>query len=168
MTVLLQVNELHKAYGAVTILDDASASFGDDQKIGVIGRNGAGKSTLCRIITGHEAADSGTITRNTTLRLSYLEQHDTFKPGERVVDFLMRTTRSEHWECGQIAARFQLKNEILEESVRNLPGGFQTRVKLAAMLLGDPNFLILDEPSNYLDLSTLILLENFLLNFKGG
>jgi ATP-binding cassette subfamily F protein 3 len=168
MTVLLQVNELHKAYGAVTILDEATASFGDDQKIGVIGRNGAGKSTLCRIITGHESADSGTITRNTALRLSYLEQHDTFKPGERVVDFLMRTTRSEHWECGQIAARFQLKNEILEESVRNLPGGFQTRVKLAAMLLGDPNFLILDEPSNYLDLSTLILLENFLLNFKGG
>jgi ATP-binding cassette subfamily F protein 3 len=168
MTVLLQVSELHKAYGAVTILDDATAAFGDDQKIGVIGRNGAGKSTLCRIITGHESADSGIITRNAALRLSYLEQHDTFKPGERVVDFLMRTTRSEHWECGQIAARFQLKNEILEESVRNLPGGFQTRVKLAAMLLGGPNFLILDEPSNYLDLSTLILLENFLLNFRGG
>jgi len=168
MTVLLQVNELHKAYGAVTILDEATASFGDDQKIGVIGRNGAGKSTLCRIITGHESADSGTITRNTALRLSYLEQHDTFKPGENVLDFLMRTTRAEHWECGQMAAQFQLKNEILEESVRNLPGGFQTRVKLAAMLLGDPNFLILDEPSNYLDLSTLILLENFLINFRGG
>jgi ATP-binding cassette subfamily F protein 3 len=168
MTVLLQVNEIHKAYGAVTILDSASASFADDQKIGVIGRNGAGKSTLCRIITGHESADSGTITRNAALRLSYLEQHDMFKPGERVLDFLMRTTRSEHWECGQMAARFQLKNELLEESVRNLPGGYQTRVKLSAMLLGDPNFLILDEPSNYLDLSTLILLENFLLNFRGG
>ena len=168
MTVLLQVNELHKAYGAVTILDAATASFGDDQKIGVIGRNGAGKSTLCRIITGHESADSGTIVRNTALRLSYLEQHDTFKPGENVLDFLTRTTRAEHWECGQIASRFQLKNEILEASVRNLPGGYQTRVKLAAMLLGDPNFLILDEPSNYLDLSTLILLENFLINFRGG
>ncbi len=168
MTVLLQVNELHKAYGAVTILDSATASFGDDQKIGVIGRNGAGKSTLCRIITGHESADSGSIIRNTALRLSYLEQHDTFKPGESVLAFLMRTTRCEHWECAQMAARFQLKNKMLEESVRNLPGGFQTRVKLAAMLLGDPNFLILDEPSNYLDLATLILLENFLLNFKGG
>jgi ATP-binding cassette, subfamily F, member 3 len=168
MTVLLQVNDLHKAYGAVTILDAATATFSDDQKVGVIGRNGAGKSTLCRIITGHEAADSGTITRNAALRLSYLEQHDTFKPGETVVDFLMRTTRSEHWECGQIAAQFQLENEILEAPVRNLPGGFQTRVKLAAMLLGDPNFLILDEPSNYLDLSTLILLENFLINFRGG
>ncbi len=168
MTVLLQVNEIHKAYGAVTILDAATASFGDDQKVGVIGRNGAGKSTLCRIITGHESADSGTITRNAALRLSYLEQHDTFKPGEDVLTFLMRTTRCEHWECAQMAARFQLKNEMLEAAVRNLPGGYQTRVKLAAMLLGDPNFLILDEPSNYLDLSTLILLENFLISFRGG
>ncbi len=168
MTVLLQINEIHKAYGAVTILDDAVASFSDDQKIGVIGRNGAGKSTLCRIITGHETADSGTITRNAALRLSYLEQHDTFKPGETVVDFLMRTTGREHWECGQMAARFRLQNEILDQLVQGLPGGFQTRVKLSAMLLGDPNFLILDEPSNYLDLSTLILLENFLIDFRGG
>ena len=168
MTVLLQINDICKAFGAVKILDNASGSFSDDQKVGVIGRNGAGKSTLCRIITGHEVADSGNITRNAALRLSYLEQHDMFKPGESVLDFLMRTTRSEHWECGQMASRFQLGNELLDEAVRNLPGGYQTRVKLAAMLLGDPNFLILDEPSNYLDLSTLILLENFLLNFRGG
>ncbi|HOW58466.1 MAG TPA: ATP-binding cassette domain-containing protein [Candidatus Omnitrophota bacterium] len=168
MTVLLQINEIRKAYGAMVLLDDASASLSDDQKIGVIGRNGAGKSTLCRIITGHETADSGTITRNNTLCLSYLEQHDNFKPGESALHFLMRTTRSEHWECAQIAARFQIDNKMLEESVRSLPGGYQTRVKLAAMLLGDPNFLVLDEPSNYLDLSTLILLENFLLNFRGG
>lgn len=168
MTVLLQINKICKAYGAMTLLNGASASFGDDQKIGVIGRNGAGKSTLCRIITGHDTADSGTMTRNAALRLSYLEQHDTFKPGERVLDFLMRTTRAEHWRCGQVAAQFQIQNELLDEAVQTLPGGYQTRVKLAAMLLRDPNFLILDEPSNYLDLSTLILLENFLLDFRGG
>ena len=168
MTVVLQINKIHKAYGAVKLLDEAVASFSDDQKIGMIGRNGAGKSTLCRILTGHEAPDSGTLTRNAALRLSYLEQHDTFRPGESVLDFLMRTTGREHWECGQMAATFQLQNEILDQAVRSLPGGFQTRVKLAAMLLGDPNFLVLDEPSNYLDLSTLILLENFLLNFNGG
>lgn len=168
MTVLLQINDIHKAYGANTILDEASATFSDDQKIGVIGRNGAGKSTLCRIITGHETADSGSVIPTSALRLSYLEQHDTFKEDESVVDFLMRTTGSEHWECGQVAARFQLKNEVLEQPVRSLPGGFQTRVKLSAMLLGNPNFLILDEPSNYLDLATLILLENFLLDFRGG
>ena len=168
MAALLQINEIRKAYGASVILDDASATFSDDQKIGMIGRNGAGKSTLCRIITGQETADEGTVTRTSSLRLSYLEQHDTYKPGESVLDFLMRTTGSEHWECGQMAARFQIKNELLEAAVQSLPGGFQTRVKLAAMLLGNPNFLILDEPSNYLDLSTLILLENFLLNFRGG
>lgn len=168
MTVLLQINNIHKAYGANVILNHATASFSDDQKIGVIGRNGAGKSTLCRIITRHETSDSGAIVRNAMLRLSYLEQHDTFRPGERVLDFLMRATRAEHWRCGQISARFQIQNKLLEEAVRALPGGYQTRVKLAAMLLRDPNFLILDEPSNYLDLSTLILLENFLLDFQGG
>lgn len=168
MPVLLQVNQLHKAYGASVILEDASASFSSDQKIGVIGRNGAGKSTLCRIITGHESADGGAIIRNSELRLAYLEQHDRFLPGETVIDFLMRLSRAEHWECGVMAARFQLPNETLTEPVENLPGGFQTRVKLTAMLLGSPNFLVMDEPSNYLDLSTLILLENFLQGFKGG
>ena len=168
MTVLLQVNAVCKAYGASIILENASAAFGDDQKIGVIGRNGAGKSTLCRIITGHETADSGAIIKNSVLKLSYLEQHDSFRPEETVVDFLMRTTGSEHWECAQVSARFNITNEMLEVPVRSLPGGYQTRVKLSAMLLGDPNFLILDEPSNYLDLNTLILLENFLLDFRGG
>ncbi|HOG24237.1 MAG TPA: ATP-binding cassette domain-containing protein, partial [Candidatus Omnitrophota bacterium] len=168
MTVLLQVNAVCKAYGASIILENASAAFGDDQKIGVIGRNGAGKSTLCRIITGHETADSGAIIKNSVLKLSYLEQHDSFRPEETVVDFLMRTTGSEHWECAQVSARFNITNEMLEAPVRSLPGGYQTRVKLSAMLLGDPNFLVLDEPSNYLDLNTLILLENFLLDFRGG
>ncbi len=162
------MNEICKAYGAAVILDEATASFGSDQKIGMIGRNGAGKSTLCRIITGHETADSGTLTRNASLRLSYLEQHDTFHPGETVQDFLIRTTGAEAWQCGATAARFQIKNEMLIQSVESLAGGYQTRVKLTAMLLGEPNFLLLDEPSNYLDLSTMILLENFLLDFRGG
>lgn len=168
MPVLLQISQIGKRYGAVTILEDATASFETGQKVGVIGKNGAGKSTLCRIITGHEKADEGTITRNSELRLSYLEQHDTFLPNESVIDFLMRKTKREHWECGEMAARFQIKYEMLEIPVQSLAGGYQTRVKLTAMLLEEPNFLVLDEPSNYLDLSTLILLENFLINFRGG
>ncbi len=168
MPVLLQINQIHKAYGAAIILDDATVSLSSDQKIGVIGRNGAGKSTLCRIITGHEKPDGGSIIPNAALRLSYLEQHDTFLAEEKVLDFLMRVTGREHWECGAMAARFQIENALLEKSIQSLSGGYQTRLKLAAMLLRDPNFLILDEPSNYLDLSTLILLENFLLDFKGG
>ncbi|MDD5085235.1 MAG: ABC-F family ATP-binding cassette domain-containing protein [Candidatus Omnitrophica bacterium] len=168
MPEILQINQIHKAYGANVILSDTSASFSTDQKIGMIGPNGAGKSTLCRIITACEAADDGTITRSAGLRLSYLEQHDVFKPGETALQFLMRTTNREHWECGMTAARFQIKNEMLGNVVQSMPGGYQTRLKLASMLLTEPNFLVLDEPSNFLDLATLILLENFLLTFKGG
>ncbi len=168
MPTLLQINQICKSYGAATILDDATCAFGSDQKIGVIGRNGAGKSTLCRIITQHEKADSGAIIRNSALRLSYLEQHDVFEEGETVIDFLIRMTGKERWECGSKAARFQITHDMLDDPIQNFAGGYRTRVKLTAMLLGDPNFLILDEPSNYLDLSTLILLENFLRNFKGG
>ena len=168
MPVLLQINQIHKAYGANVILKSATASFSSDQKIGMIGRNGAGKSTLCQILTGHEKADGGTVARNSSLRLSYLEQHDTFQEGESVLDYLMRSTGAEAWKSGETAARFQIKNDLLREPVRSLPGGYQTRVKLTAMLLRAPNFLVLDEPSNYLDLATLILLENFLADFRGG
>ncbi len=168
MGVLLQLHDISKRYGVNHILEDASASFSEDQKIAFIGRNGAGKSTLCKIIIGQEKMDSGEITRNSALRLSYLEQHDPFQPGETVLQFLMRYTGKEEWECAELAAKFQLRNELLDTQISSLPGGYQTRVKLTAMLLNAPNFLILDEPTNYLDLSTLILLENFLKNFNGG
>ena len=168
MPVLLQVQNINKSFGARPILKDASASFASDQKIGVIGRNGAGKSTLCRIITGEEEQDSGSIIRNRQLKLSYLEQHDPYTIDEILIDFLTRYTGKEEWECGEMAGKFQIGYDMLYAPIKSLAGGFQTRVKLAAMLLGDPNFLILDEPTNYLDLSTLILLENLLLNFKGG
>ncbi|MDP3921064.1 MAG: ABC-F family ATP-binding cassette domain-containing protein [Candidatus Omnitrophota bacterium] len=168
MAVLLQLNNIRKEYGARAILEDASASFNEFQKIGVVGRNGAGKSTLCRIIIGQEEPDGGTLTFNNAMRLSYLEQHDPYKPQDNVLDFLMRYTGKEEWECGEVAGRFQLKSQSLAAKIGELAGGYQTRVKLTAMLLRDPNFLILDEPSNYLDLSTLILLENFLQEFNGG
>lgn len=168
MSVLLQLKNIRKRYGHVTILEDATASFSKNQKIGVIGRNGAGKSTLCKILTGEEEMDGGSISKNAELRLSYLEQHDPYQLEETILEFLMRYTGREEWQCGEVAGKFQLKNELLETKIEALAGGYRTRVKLAAMLLRDPNFLILDEPSNYLDLSTLILLENFLLEFNGG
>lgn len=168
MKVLLQLNGIHKSYGARVILDDATASFAENQKIGVIGRNGAGKSTLCKIITGQEEADAGTLSRGSDLRLSYLEQHDPYRLDETVLGFLMRYTGQEEWRCGKVAGRFQLKNDLLKAPIGSLSGGYRTRVKLASMLLADPNFLILDEPTNYLDLKTLILLEEFLRDYDGG
>lgn len=168
MSVLLQFNDIHKSYGTRKLLDGASASFLKGQKIGMIGRNGAGKSTLCKILIGQDTQDSGTITTNSELRLSYLEQHDPYEESETIIDFLARYTNREEWECAEMAAKFQIGYDLIYNTIGSLAGGYRTRVKLTAMLLRQPNFLILDEPTNYLDLSTLIILENFLLRFNGG
>lgn len=168
MKSLLQLAGIRKSYGANVVLDDATASFGEHQKVGVIGRNGAGKSTLCKIITGHETAEAGEVSKSADLRLSYLEQEDPYSLDETVLEFLMRASGKEDWQCGKIAGRFQLKNAALTAKIGALAGGFRTRVKLASMLLNEPNFLVLDEPTNYLDLKTLILLEEFLQDYDGG
>ncbi len=168
MPAILQLKNIEKHFGPRVIFDSASVTLNSEQKAGFIGRNGAGKSTLCKIIIGQETADAGEVIRSNDLRVSYLEQHDPFLPDETVLDFLIRHTGQEAWRCGEVAGRFQLKHELLETVVKNLSGGYQTRVKLTSMLLRDPNFLILDEPSNYLDLKTLILLEEFLQDFDGG
>ena len=168
MKTLLQISNICKSYGALTVLDNACVTITENQKIGVIGRNGAGKSTLCKIITGDEEQDSGQIETSADYRLAYLEQHDPYQLNETVIAFLTRYTEKEAWQCGKVAARFQMKNELLNTQIAELSGGFRTRVKLTAMLLRDPNFLILDEPTNYLDLKTLILLEEFLQDYKGG
>jgi len=168
MKVLIQVDNIHKAYGDRVILNEATVSFCEGQKIGMIGRNGAGKSTLCKIIIGEDESDGGEIIKSADLRLSYLEQHDPYTLDETVIQFLMRYTGKEEWQCGKVAGRFQLKNELLTTPIGELSGGFRTRVKLSSMLLAEPNFLILDEPSNYLDLKTLILLETFLVDWDGA
>lgn len=168
MQSLIQLDNVGKHYGARVIFEAATTTFYDGQTIGVIGPNGAGKSTLARLITREEEPDGGRVIHTRALRLSYLEQQDPFRRDETALEFLLRYTDQEEWRCGEVAGRFQLHPRHLEMLVGTLSGGFQTRVKLAAMLLRDPNFLILDEPTNFLDLSTLILLENFLTDFRGG
>jgi ATP-binding cassette subfamily F protein 3 len=168
MPILLQLQDAHKRYGEQELLDGTSCALADDQKVGLIGRNGAGKSTLCRVLLGDEELDAGEVARSKKLRLGYLRQHDPFHEGETVLDFLMRDSGAPDWRCGEIAWQFQLPDEMLHQTVRSLSGGWQTRVKLAALLLHDPNLLILDEPTNFLDLRTQMLLEEFLRSFDGG
>src|SRR5262249_42323988 len=131
-----------------------------------IGRNGAGKSTLLRVLLGEEELDKGEIVCHPKLRLGYLRQHDPFLPGETVLEFLMRDSGQPDWKCGEVAGRFELKGAYLDGPLKSLSGGWQTRVKLAALLLHEPNLLLLDEPTNFLDLRTQILLEHFLRDFK--
>jgi ATP-binding cassette subfamily F protein 3 len=162
MAVLLEIKNASKRYGDQVLLDGASATITDDGRIGFIGRNGAGKSTLLRVILGEEELDAGEIVRHPRLRIGYLRQHDPFLPDETVIGFLLRDSGRPEWKCGEVAGRFELKGPVLAGPVAGLSGGWQTRVKLAALLLHEPNLLLLDEPTNFLDLRTQILLEHFL------
>lgn len=166
MAVLLDIQNASKRYGEQVLLDDASATITDDGKIGFVGRNGAGKSTLLRVILGEEELDSGEVVRHPKLRLGYLRQHDPFLPGETALEFLMRDSAQPDWKCGEVAGQFELKTAQLQGPVAKLSGGWQTRVKLAALLLHEPTLLLLDEPTNFLDLRTQILLEHFLRGYK--
>ncbi|MBB3204431.1 ATP-binding cassette subfamily F protein 3 [Rhodopirellula rubra] len=166
MAVLIQLRDAHKRFGDQVLLDGANVSLTDDVKVGFVGRNGAGKSTLLRILLGEEEVEKGEVIHHPSLRIGYLRQHDPFQEGESALDFLMRDSGAPDWQCGQVAGQFELKGEYLEGPVKALSGGWQTRVKLAALLLHDPNLLMLDEPTNFLDLRTQILLEHFLKDFN--
>ena len=168
MAVLFQITDAHKSYGDQILLDGASASITDDRKVGFLGRNGAGKSTLLRVLLGEEELDSGEVIRHPSLRLGYLRQHDPFLPGETALEYLMRDSEQPDWKCGEVAGQFELKGAYLNGPVAKLSGGWQTRLKLAALLLHEPNLLMLDEPTNFLDLRTQILLEHFLRDFRAA
>src|SRR5438552_7829815 len=168
MASLLQITRAVKSYGDQVLLDNAEATISDNVKVGFIGRNGAGKSTLLRILLGEEELDSGEVIRHPSLRLGYLRQHDPFLPEETALGFLMRDSGEPDWKCGEVAGQFELKGSYLEGPVAQLSGGWQTRLKLAALLLHEPNLLLLDEPTNFLDLRTQILLEHFLQSHRSA
>src|SRR5881398_1758442 len=168
MAVLLQIKNAFKSYGDQVLLDGAEATLTDNAKVGFVGRNGAGKSTLLRILLGEEELDRGEIIRHPKLRLGYLRQHDPFLPAETAIEFLERDSGQPDWKCGEVAGQFELKGAYLDGPVAKLSGGWQTRLKLAALLLHEPNLLMLDEPTNFLDLRTQILLEHFLREFRGA
>jgi len=168
MATLLQITRAHKSYGDQVLLDGAEATISDDVKVGFIGRNGAGKSTLLRVLLGEEELDSGEVIRHPNLRLGYLRQHDPFHAGETPLEFLMRDSGEPDWKCGEVAGQFELKGSYLHGPLAEMSGGWQTRVKLAALLLHEPNLLLLDEPTNFLDLRTQILLEHFLQSHRSA
>src|SRR5438552_8865714 len=168
MASLLQITRAVKSYGDQVLLDNAEATISDNVKVGFIGRNGAGKSTLLRVLLGEEELDSGEVLRHPNLRIGYLRQHDPFLPDETALQFLMRDSGAPDWKCGEVAGQFELKGAYLEGPLAKLSGGWQTRVKLAALLLHEPNLLLLDEPTNFLDLRTQILLEHFLKSHRSA
>jgi ATP-binding cassette subfamily F protein 3 len=168
MTWILKARDLHKAYGSKEILDGAEIEIDERDRIAVIGRNGAGKSTLLRVLLGQEELDAGKVIIRDGAKIAWLRQDERFEPGETALAYLERATEQPDWACAQLAADFHVMNDTLEKPAMSLSGGWQTRLRLCAMLLREPDLLVLDEPTNYLDLRTLMLLERFLDGFRGG
>jgi len=168
MPILLQVSELSKEYSGQKIFSGLSFAVSEKQKIGVIGKNGAGKSTLFRIISGEETADSGEIIVHCDTNIGYLKQNDEWQKGESALNYLQRTSGRPQWRAQQVASKFELDANKLSQEAGSLSGGWRMRLRLTGMLLKEPNLFMLDEPSNYLDLNTLILLENYLRAYRGS
>ncbi|MDD4412779.1 MAG: ABC-F family ATP-binding cassette domain-containing protein [Patescibacteria group bacterium] len=166
MPALIQVNNLAKEYGGKKIFSDLSFAVNKKQKIGVIGKNGAGKSTLFKLILGLEKADNGEILIDRDVNIGYLKQEENFLKNESGLDYLRKNSAQEEWTCKKLASKFQLTEDRLAIEASKLSGGWKMRLKLVAMLLCEPTLFLLDEPTNYLDLNTLILLEEFLKSYN--
>ncbi len=165
---LLEIKNLRKEYGRQIVLDGVSFNVLEGQKIALIGRNGAGKSTLLNIVTEVSEPDAGEVMILPWTRIGSVAQHEVLPSGATTQDYLEARSGKQSWEVAKLASRFALSATELAMPPSTLSGGYQMRVKLVAMLLLDPNLLILDEPVNYLDVPTQMLLERFLKNFDGG
>ncbi|MFA7050431.1 MAG: ABC-F family ATP-binding cassette domain-containing protein [Patescibacteria group bacterium] len=168
MSILLQVKNLKKEYSGQTIFSGLSFSVAEKQKIGLVGVNGAGKSTLFRIIIGEEQADEGELTINESAHIAYLKQSDDCSKTETGLEYLIRKSACQDWQAKKMASKFEIDEQKLSGLASDLSGGWRIRLRLCGILLKEPNLLLLDEPSNYLDLNTLILLENYLNSYKGS
>lgn len=164
---LIRIYNLEKHYGLKVIFNSATTSIHEGEIYGVLGRNGAGKSTLFRMILGLEDPDDGSITLDKSTRIGYIAQEDEFDLAQTGIDYLIETTQSQDWEIFKQALEFDMPKEKLELPIGDISGGYRMRLKLIRMLMAKPNLILLDEPTNYLDLSTILLLEHWLISFKG-
>lgn len=161
-------------FGDRIMLNNFSYKFSRYERIGIVGKNGAGKSTFLNLMTGDLVAERGTIERGETLRIGYYRQDGIlFKAGQTVFDIVHDiaetvTTADGHTiSATSMLNRFLFPPESLNKRVDILSGGEQRRLYLLTVLMRNPNFLILDEPTNDLDILTLNILEEYLESFKG-
>lgn len=148
--------------------DDISFVVNEGEHIALIGRNGAGKSTLLNILMGLDEADAGAVHVMPWTKLGMVAQHDVLPSDCTTEEYCATLSGKQIWDVRKLAAKFGLRVAELGLPPTALSGGYQMRVKIVAMLLQDPNLLLLDEPVNYLDLPTLLLLERFLAEYEGS
>ena len=169
----LEIDHISKSYGNKKIISDFTYYTIRNERIGIIGENGCGKTTLLRIILGLEPADSGTVTIGETIKIGYFSQMvEDMNPEERVIDYVknvaeyIRTSKGTA-TASQMCERFLFGPETQYNPIGKLSGGERRRLYLLKVLMGAPNVLILDEPTNDLDITTLAILEDYLDAFEG-
>ena len=171
---ILEINNITKTYDDIGIIDDVSHTYKRADKIGIVGSNGCGKTTFLEVITGKAKADRGKVTIGQTITIGYFTQNTpTEKPDTRVIDIIRRSTDSitladgTHLSASQYLTYFGIPPQKQFTEYSLLSGGERRLLFLLEILITNPNFLILDEPTNDLDIYTQMKLENFLEDYDG-
>ena len=171
---ILEIDDLSKSFGNQKIVDHFSYVFQRKDRIGIIGKNGIGKSTFLNMVTQNLKPDSGKITSGETVVYGYYTQGDLeFNPTDRVIDVVKEIAEvvtvgtGETISASAFLTHFKFDPKVQYGMVEKLSGGEKRRLQLMKVLIQNPNFLILDEPTNDLDIQTLNILEDFLMAFGG-
>ena len=178
---ILELEKISKTYGNndQPVIRDFSFTFNKGDKIGIYGNNGSGKSTLLNIITGKLEATTGTVTQGLNTQIAYYEQNPAIALGEgpeaklTVLDYIKESAENitlkngKSYSAAQLAEQFGFEGRILYSPVSAMSGGERKRIYLVRLLMSNPNFLIMDEPTNDFDIFTMSILETFLQDFSG-
>ena len=172
---ILELHKVYKSFGDLKILDGFDYVFKRGERIGIIGKNGTGKSSFLNIITEKSPLDAGKVILGETVKYGYYTQAGIeIKEGQKVIEVIKEfgefipLTKGRKISASQLLERFLFDKKKQYDFVEKLSGGEQKRLYLCAVLIQNPNFLILDEPTNDLDVVTLNVLENFLLDYPGN
>lgn len=171
---IFEAKQVYKSFGDLKILDDFNYTFNRYEKLGIVGNNGTGKSTFVKMLVGEEAPDSGVFDIGETVRFGYYSQQGmTFNPQMKVIDAVrdiaevVQLGDGKRLTVGQFLNLFLFTPETQQKFISKLSGGERRRLYLCTVLMRNPNFLVLDEPTNDLDIMTLQVLEEYLQSFKG-
>ena len=171
---IIELHKISKKFGDKKILENCSFDFQRGARIGIIGKNGTGKSTFLNLLTQTIPTDSGKVITGDTIKIGYYTQSGINpKPGQRVIDIIKEygeyipLMKGKLISASQLLERFLFDSKKQYDYVEKLSGGELKRLYLCTVLIQNPNFLILDEPTNDLDIVTLNVLESFLLDFPG-
>jgi ATP-binding cassette subfamily F protein uup len=172
---IVELHKLKKSFGDLKILDGFQYVFQKGERIGVIGKNGTGKSSFLNVLTHKEPVDGGKVVVGETVKFGYYTQKGiVVKEGQKVIEVIKEfgeeipLTKGRRISASQLLERFLFDKKKQYDYVEKLSGGEQKRLYLCTVLIQNPNFLILDEPTNDLDVITLNVLESFLLDFPGN